>query len=82
MAIYSILTLIAIKMHGLKTMVVHETTSWYDINSELTFSDIIVAIRRSIWIKQHFSKSANNDDFIKLTAQAISHLISQLSLAA
>ena len=51
-------------------------------NGELTFVDIIVAIRRSIGIKQHFSKSANNDDFVKFTAQEISHLISQLSLAA
>ena len=49
---------------------------------ELTFADIIVAIRRSIWTKQHFSKSANNDDFVKFTAQEISYLISQLSLAA
>ena len=82
MAMYSILTLIAIKMNEAKTMVVQETTSWYDKNGELTFADIIVAIRRLIWTKQHFSKSANNDDFVKFSAQEISHLISQLSLAA
>ena len=69
-------------MNEAKTMVVQETTSWYDKNGELTFADIIVAIRRLIWTKQHFSKSANNDDFVKLSAQEISHLISQLSLAA
>ena len=82
MAMYSILTLVAIKMNEAKTMLVHETTSWYDKNGELTFADIIVAIRRSIWIKQHFSKSASNDDFVKFSAQEISYLISQLSLAA
>lgn len=82
MAMYSILTLVAIKMNDAKTMLVHETTSWYDKNGELTFADIIVAIRRSIWTKQHFSKSASNDDFVKLSAQEISYLISQLSLAA
>jgi hypothetical protein len=82
MAMYSILTLVAIKMNESKTMLVQETTSWYDKNGELTFADIIIAVRRSIWTKQHFSKSANNDDFVKLTAQEISHLISQLSLAA
>ena len=63
-------------------MLVHETTSWYDKNGELTFADSIVAIRRSIWTKQYFSKSACNDDFVKFSAQEISHLISQLSLAA
>ena len=70
------------RMNEAKTMLVHETTSWYDKNGELTFADIIVAIRRSIWTKQHFSKSASNDDFVKFNAQEISHLINQLSLAA
>ena len=69
-------------MNDAKTMLVHETTSWYHKNGELTFADIIVAIRRSIWTKQHFSNSANNDEFVKFTAQEISYLISQLSLAA
>lgn len=82
MAMYSILTLIAIKMNEAKTILVHETTSWYDKNGELTFADIIVAIRRTIWTKQHFSKSANNDDFVKFNAHEILHLINQLSLAA
>ena len=82
MAMYAILTLVAIKMNDAKTMLVHETTSWYHINGELTFADIIVAIRRSIGTKQHFSKSTNNDDFVKFSAQEISYLISQLSLAA
>ena len=82
MAMYSILTLVAIKMNDAKTMFVHETTSWYNKNGELTFADIIVEIRRSIWTKQHFSKSASNDDFVKFTVQDISYLISQLSLAA
>ena len=42
MAMYSILTLVAIKMNDAKTMLVHETTSWYDKNGELTFADIIL----------------------------------------
>jgi hypothetical protein len=82
MAMYSIITLVAIKMNETKTILMHETTSWYDKNGELTFADIIIAVRRSIWTKQHFSKSANNDDFVKFTAHEISHLIHQLSLAA
>jgi len=48
MAMYSILTLVAIKMNDAKTILVHEIPSWYDKNGEPTFVDIIVAIRRSI----------------------------------
>lgn len=82
MALYSILTLIAIKMNAIKTLVVHETTSWYDKQGQLTFSDIIVIVRREIWLKRYCSQSANNDDFVKLNEKDIGHLIYQLSLAA
>lgn len=82
MALYSILTLIALKMNSIKTLVVHETTSWYDKKGELTFGDIIVIVRREVWLKRYFSKSANNDEFEKLGEQDIGHLIYQLSMAA
>jgi hypothetical protein len=82
MGLYSILTLIAIKMNETKTMLVQETTSWYNKNGELTFSDIIVAVRRSIWSKRYFSKSQNNDDLVKITEQGTRFLIYQLALAA
>ena len=82
MGLYSLLTLIAIKMNETKALLVQETTSWYDKNGDLTFSDIIVAVRRSIWSKIYFSKSANNDDFLKITEHDANTLIYQLALAA
>jgi len=82
MALYSILTLIAIKMNKIKTLVVHETTSWYDKQGELTFSDIIIIVRKSIWSKRYFQQSAKNDDIVKFDDEHISHLLYQLSLAA
>jgi len=82
MGLYSILILIAIKMNKVRALVVHETTSWYDKQGELTFTDIIVIVRREIWSKRYFSKSANNDEFEKFSGQEIEHLIYQLSLAA
>jgi DDE superfamily endonuclease len=82
MALYSILTLIALKMNNVKTLVIQETTSWYDKQGELTFADIIAIVRREIWSQRYFSKSANNDEFDKFSEQEISHLIYQLSLAA
>jgi len=82
MGIYSILTLIAFKMNALKTILVQETTSWYDKKGELTFVDIIVTVRRSIWSCQYFSKSSKNDNFAKFTDQEIKNLIYHLSLAA
>ena len=82
MGLYSLLTLTAIKMNEAKKLVVHETTSWYDKNGELTFSDIIAVIRRSIWSKKYFSKSVNDSDLLKFTNKEINSLIYQLSMAA
>jgi hypothetical protein len=79
---YSILTLIALKMNTIKALVVQETTSWYDKQGELTFADIIVIVRRDIWTKQYLSKSANQDEFEKFRDQEMERLIYQLSLAA
>ena len=69
-------------MNTIKALVVQETTSWYDKQGELTFADIIVIIRRDIWSKRYLSKSANQDEFDKLSEQKMERLIYQLSLAA
>ena len=82
MALYSISTLIAIKMNKIKTLTVHETTSWYHKQGELTFSDIIAIVRRSIWSKRYFYQSAKNHDIVKFDDEDIDNLLYQLSLAA
>ena len=82
MGLYSIVTLIAIKMHETKQKLIAETTSWYDKNGELTFADIFVSIRRSIWSARYFSKSENNGDFLKITEQDARLVLYQLALAA
>jgi len=51
MALLSILVLVAVKMHETKNLVVQETSSWYDKKGELTLADILMMIRRSIWVK-------------------------------
>lgn len=85
MALLSILVLVAIKMHESKKLVVQETTSWYDKKGELTLGDIIMVIRRSIWVKMYFSTSNNqekNTDSLKITEKNANLLIYQLALAA
>lgn len=82
MGLYSLLTLIAMKMNETKVLLAQDNTSWYDKNGELTFADILVSIRRAIWAKRYFSKSANQPDFDKYTDDKINSLIYQLSLAA
>ena len=70
MALFSILVLIAIKMHATKKLVVQETTSWYDKKGELTLADIVIIIRKSVWVKMYFSMSKNhekNTDSLKLS---------------
>ena len=85
MALLSILVLVAIKMQETKKLVVQETTSWYDKKGELTLVDIIMVIRRSIWVKMYFSMSKNhekNTDSLKITEKNANLLIYQLALAA
>jgi hypothetical protein len=82
MGLYSLLTLIAMKMNEKKAILVHETTSWYDKKGELTFADILVTIRRSIWSKKYLSKSRKPDDLLKFTAQEANSLIYHLAMAA
>jgi hypothetical protein len=82
MGLYSILTLIAIKMNEVKEIILQEKTSWYDKNGELTFSDIIMIIRQSIWSKRYFSRSGNEDDLLKITDKDVRLVLYQLALAA
>ena len=85
MALLSILVLVAIKIHESKKLVVQETTSWYDKKGELTLGDIIMVIRRSIWVTMYFSASKDqekNTDALKITEKNANLLIYQLALAA
>lgn len=80
MSLYSLITLIGVKLHESKVIMQAEVTSWYNKNAELCFSDILIAVRNVLWREKHFSKSANNDDFHQLSEQDVSQLIYQLSL--
>lgn len=82
MGLFSLVTLVAFKMHQTKALVSIETASWYDKNGELTFSDILAIVRRSIWSQKYFSKSEIPPDLDKYTDDTINTLIYQLSIAA
>ena len=82
MGLLSFVTLTALKMHQLKPLVSMETASWYDKQGELTFSDILAVVKRSIWSNKYFSKSTNQPNFEKYPEEAVNTLIYQLSLAA
>ena len=72
-------------MHATKKLVVQETTSWYDKKGELTLADIVIIIRKSVWVKMYFSMSKNhekNTDFLETTEKNANLLIYQLALAA
>jgi hypothetical protein len=82
MGLFSFITLVAFSMHQTKALVSIETASWYDKNGELTFSDIMANVRRSIWSNKYFSKSINHPDLEKYSEETVNTLIYQLSLAA
>ena len=54
MELYSFITLVALRMNAIKTLTSMETASWYNKNGELTFSDILVLVRRDIWFQEIF----------------------------
>ena len=81
MGLYSLITLIGVEMNKARSLVVAETTSWYDKKGELTFIDILAVVRRSIWSKR-FSKSANHHDLVKIIDQDMNFILDQLAIAA
>jgi hypothetical protein len=82
MGLFSFVTLVAFTMHQTKALVSQETASWYNKESDLTFSDLLVIVRRSIWSQKYFSKSEKQLDSDKCFDKTIDALIYQLSLAA
>lgn len=82
MGLFSFITLTALKIHQIKPLVSLEAASWYDKKGDLTFSDIISVVKRSIWSNKYFSKSQDSPDFEKYTDETINSLIYQLSLTA
>ena len=82
MGLFSFVTLVALKMHQIKPLISMEAASWYDKKGDLTFSDIISVVKRSIWANKYFSKSQDSFDFNKCNDETINSLIYQLSLAA
>ena len=82
MGLFSFVTLVALKMHQIKPLLSMEVASWYDKKGDLTFSDIISVVKRSIWSNKYLSKSQDTFDFEKYTDKTINSLIYQLSLAA
>ena len=82
MGLYSLVTLIGLKINERKTICVQEKTSWYNKNGELTFSDIITTVRKSILMEKYFSKSEKKHDLLKIAANDVNTLIYQLAIAA
>ena len=80
MSLFSVVTLVAFSMHKTKALVSMETASWYDKKGELTFSDIIAIVRRSIWSNKYFSKSENQLDLDKYSKEKIDALIYHLTI--
>ena len=82
MGLFSFVILVALKMHNAKALVSLGDATWYNKNGELTFSDILAIVRRSIWSNKYFSKSGIRYDLDKYPETTIDTLIYQLSISA
>lgn len=74
MALFSIVTLWADKLHADGKMLV-PTCAWYQ-KTHPTFSDAIACVRRQIWRNQKFLTSYFEDDVHNLSPDSLDHLIS------
>lgn len=81
MALFSIVTLIGVKLHNSKQYISTEVTSWYNKETERTFSDVLSMVRKNIWLAKLSSNSANNDENAFLTEKDIERLVYQLSMS-
>ena len=81
MGLFSFVTLIGLKMNETKALLSMEKAIWYDKQGELTFSDIIALVRRSIWAENYFTTSRKKQDVLKWGGEDINSLIYQLSVA-
>jgi len=77
MGLFSLVTLMALKLRSAYQLT-PLSTAWYSKNDSATFSDIIAFVRRVIWANKYFSKSANQDDSIKIQCNELNSLIDQL----
>jgi hypothetical protein len=58
------------------------TAAWYDKGEQMTFSDVIAIVRRSIWSARYFFNSNREADAMNLTRQQCSSSIDLLAEAA
>lgn len=47
MGLYSLVTLIKLKMNEMKMIFVQAKAVWYDKNSEMTFADTIMVVKKN-----------------------------------
>jgi len=80
MAVFSLVTLLGAKAYASKRFISTEITSWYCKNSERTFSDILIMIRKQLWLQRFLSNSADNDETYNLYDKNIEQLVYMLSL--
>lgn len=81
MALYSIITIIGCKLSQANKIISGEITSWYHKNGNITFSDLLVLLRKQIWFARIFKNSPKNNEVYYLSENNVNNLIYQLSLS-
>lgn len=56
--------------------------SWYDKHGNVTFSDVLVYVKKLILTKSYLSNSAINDEFVQLRRQELEALINNTLMAS
>ena len=80
LGLYSLVTLLAHE-HLARSPATLRQASWY-VKSQPTFGDALALVRRDIWAHLDFSRSAAEDDTVKVSRALLEHLTETLCYAA
>ena len=80
LALFSLTTLIALKLSKTQTLMPRES-AWYR-KENITFSDVITQVRYHIWAENYFAMSTQHHDCIKLDLNICQTLFRQLAETA
>lgn len=81
MALFSIVTLAAIRMFKSGAMPVM-STAWYNRESDAAFSDVLACVRREIWRLRYFDDSGLRHHHSIIPPLDVDNLLDQLARAA
>jgi len=79
--LFSLVCLMAHRLAAAGAMLAPRTTAWY-AKGEVTFSDVLAFVRRTLWAHQYFSTSVDNNECLLFPPATWEAVLDQLATTA